>query len=123
MIAAASSGCLEIISPTLRTEDSLTWPSTCEMSIMVLAKFGSACDGAGRAPAGPAGGVGGRGRSRRSEQHDAPPGRGRPSGKANIWEKINVVLVKQLRAKTLKPNKKKKYRKKEGKKVVNKVKL
>ncbi|MDZ7899269.1 MAG: hypothetical protein U5N85_14760 [Arcicella sp.] len=30
----------------------------------------------------------------------------------HFWGKINVVLVKQLRAKTLKPNKKKKYRKK-----------
>lgn len=32
--------------------------------------------------------------------------------KTNTWEKINVVLVKQLRVKTLKPNKKKKCRKK-----------
>jgi putative transposase len=32
--------------------------------------------------------------------------------KTNVWEKINVVLVKQLRAKTLKPNKRKKCRKK-----------
>jgi putative transposase len=32
--------------------------------------------------------------------------------KSNVWEKINVILVKQLRAKTLKPHKKKKYRKK-----------
>lgn len=32
--------------------------------------------------------------------------------KTNVWEKINVVLVRQLRAKTLKPNKKKKCRNK-----------
>jgi putative transposase len=32
--------------------------------------------------------------------------------KTNVWGKINVVLVKQLKAKTLKPNKRKKCRKK-----------
>jgi putative transposase len=31
--------------------------------------------------------------------------------KRNVWEKVNVVLVKQLRAKTLKPNRKNKCRK------------
>mgnify|MGYP000995257078 CR=1 FL=1 len=35
MIAAASSGCLATISPTLRTDDSFTWPSTWAMSIML----------------------------------------------------------------------------------------
>jgi len=37
-------------------------------------------------------------------------GRGRPCGKDCIWEKINVRLVKQVRKRTNKPGKKKKYR-------------
>ena len=35
-------------------------------------------------------------------------GRGRPSGKANLWEKINTHLVKRVRKKTLKHNRRKK---------------